>query len=259
MKLLTVLMNNIIILAAGKGTRMDSDLPKVLVKLQEKPMITHLLGSIEKSGVDMKVIIVASPDNQEMIGNALHEFDISIALQREQLGTGHAVSCAQNSVSDDADYVIVFYGDHPLVQPETIQRLHATIQENGSSPIIMMTTTVDNYEGDGSTFLHWGRIIREDGQIKQIVEYKDATEEQREIKEVNPGFYCFKNSWLWENIDKLENNNHQKEFYLTDLIKIAVDQGEEILDIPVDSWQTIGVNSKEELQRAEQIYKDKVK
>lgn len=250
-------MNNILILAAGKGTRMNSHLPKVLVPLKGKPMITHLLSSIKKSGVDDRPIIIASPDNQEVIKDSVKDYEFEVALQKEQLGTGHAVLEAKDKVRSDADFVIVFYGDHPLVQPETIKRLSEKIKENSEAPIIMMTTEVENFEDDNKNFLSWGRIIREGGKVKQIVEYKDATEEQRKIKEVNPGFYCFKNTWLWENIIKVKSNNIQNEFYLTDLIKIAVDEGHEILDMSVESWQTIGVNSQAELERAEEVFEEK--
>lgn len=250
-------MNKIIILAAGKGTRMDSELPKVLVPLHGRAMITYLMDSIKNSGVDDKPIIVMSPDNQAQISKALKGYSFEVVLQEEQLGTGHALSCAQERLRKDYDHVIVFYGDHPFVQPTTINRLIDS-HEHTQYPIAMMTTCLDSFDGWQKTFKAWGRIIRDKDHITNIVEFKDATEAQKEIKEVNPGFYCFKSDWLWDNISKLQNNNNQKEYYLTDLIHIATQQGFSIHDIPVESWETIGVNSKEELRLAEALFQDKL-
>lgn len=250
-------MNKIVILAAGKGTRMDSDLPKVLVPLYDRPMISYLMESIKKAHVDDAPILVVSPDNEEIIKESVSNYPSLFAIQEEQLGTGHALNCARSLIENKYEHVIVFYGDHPFVQSETIQRL-VFGHEHSISPIAMMTTKLKDFEDDRKSFIAWGRIIRENNIITNIIEYKDATEEERQITEVNPGFYCFKSSWLWENIDKLQNNNKQKEYYLTDLIKIATEQGFAIHDIPVDSWETIGINSKEELAMAEKVFEEKM-
>jgi len=117
----------------------------------------------------------------------------------------------------------------------------------------MMTTTVDNFDGWQKNFYHWGRIVRQNGEIKAIVEFKDADEEIKQIKEVNPGLYRFDSQWLWENIDRLGNSNAQHEYYLTDLIKLAFEQNQKISSIIISPKEVIGINSIEELKIAENL------
>lgn len=240
----------IVILAAGKGTRMNSDLPKVLVPVDGRPMIEHLLNSIVMSGVDPEPIVVVSPDNQDLIKQSLHSYKINYVVQEEQLGTGHAVACALKHISPDCKKVLVFNGDHPFVKIGTIVKLVGV-----DSEITMLTTTVDNFDDWQKLFSHWGRIVSENGQIEKIVEFKDATEEEKEIKEVNPAMYAFDYQWLKENVKKIEANNAQKEIYLTDLIGLAFEQNLKIVGVPVEPKEVIGINSREELEIAEALLK----
>ena len=240
-------MIKIIILAAGKGKRMEDDLPKVLVLIKGKPMIGHLLDSIIESGIDKNAIVVVSPENKELIKNSLKKYNCQYAIQDEQLGTGHAIACAKDIVKEDIESVVVFYGDHPFVTPETIKKL----KDVQRGPITMMTIKVEDFNDWRKNFNNYGRMIREKGEIKEIKEFKDANAKEKEIKELNSGLYCFDSRWLWENIKKLESNNAQKEYYLTDLIKIATSQGKEINSIQIDPKEAFGVNSKEELEVAE--------
>jgi len=241
-------MNKIIILAAGKGTRMNSDLPKALVPLAGKPIVEHLLKAVKDSGVNIKPILVVSPDNKKIIKKALSEYGCEYAIQVEQLGTGHAVSVACDFIDEQTDNVVTFYGDHPFVKPETIKKLF----EIHKGVITMMTAKVDDFNDWRHNFLHWGRIVRDEkNKIKAIVEFKDATAEQKKIKEINPSFFCFDGQWLKTNIKKLKNDNNSKEYYLTDMVKLAFSQGHKINDLIIDAREVMGINSAEELKLAE--------
>jgi len=243
-------MTKIVILAAGKGVRMNSNLPKVLVPLSGRPIIEYLLRSITEAEVDGRPIIVASPDNREIMEKTLASYNCDYAIQEEQLGTGHALACARGLFGPEVKNVISFYGDHPFVRSDTVKKLVASHK----GVITMVTVRVDDFDDYRRNFYYWGRIIRgEDGEVKKIVEFKDATEEEKNIKEVNPGFYCFNKDWVCANIDKLKNDNKQKEYYLTDLIGLAFAQGHKINTITIDPRQAVGINSPEELAVAEKL------
>ncbi len=241
----------VVVLAAGKGTRMENILPKVLVPIKGKPMIEYLVKSIVKSGVDKHPIIVVSPDNKKIISGALKKYHCLYAMQEEQLGTGHALFCAKGKTKKRNDAVIMFYGDHPFVKKETIKKL----ADSANGGVTMATTRLKDFKNWRANFHHWGRIVRSRNKIEKIVEFKDADDKIKRIKEVNPGFYCFNNSWLWENIDKLKNKNAQKEYYITDLIGIAFDQGLPINSITINPSEAVGINTKEELAVAERLIK----
>lgn len=240
----------IIILAAGKGTRMGSDLPKVLMPVSGKPMLEHLLLAIKESGVDDEPVVVVSPDNIELIQQGLKNFRCLYAVQKEQLGTGHAIACAKDFIGREEGEVICFYGDHPLIKPKTIKNL----ADYHRGIITIATTAVRDYNDWRKSFYHWGRIMRYGKEIEAIIEFKDATEAVRQIKEINPAFYSFSNKWLWDNIKELNNKNIQKEYYLTDLINLAFRQKNIIHSIPISPEEAIGVNTLEELAVAEKLF-----
>lgn len=239
----------IIILAAGKGTRMGSDLPKALALVSGKPMLEHLLLAVNESGVDDEPIVVVSPDNIEAIKKCLKNYNCTYAVQKEQLGTGHAVSCAKDLIGQTGE-TICFYGDHPLIKPKTIKNL----ADYHRGIITIATTAVQDYNDWRKGFYHWGRIMRYGKEIEAIIEFKDATEAVRQIKEINPAFYSFNNKWLWDNIKKLNNKNIQQEYYLTDLINLAFRQKNIIHSIPISPEEAIGVNTLEELAVAEKLF-----
>ncbi len=242
-------MTKIVVLAAGKGVRMKSDLPKVLAPLKGRPMIEYLIRSISDSEVDREPIIIVSFENKNLIKPALKRYNCQYAIQDEQLGTGHALACAKDLMSGTAENVVVFYGDHPFVKSETIKKL----AEVHDGVITMMTVKLKDFNDWRKNFYSWGRVLREGDKIKEIMEFKDANDQEKEIKEVNPGFYCFDKNWLFKNIEKLKNDNNQKEYYLTDLIKIASEQNILINSMLIDSREAIGINSKEELEAAEKL------
>lgn len=240
----------IVILAAGKGTRMNSEIAKVLTLLNGKPVIQYLLRSVRESGVDENPVIVVGHQAGEVkkaLGN-----NYGYALQDEQLGTGHATKCARELIGE-AENVIVFYGDVPLIKPKTIRALEE-LHRKSDSPIAMMTTTVPSFNDWHSSFYGFGRIIRNDhGEIDAIVEKRDATPEQLQIKEVNPGLYCFKSEWLWENLDRLKNENAAGEYYLTDLVHLAIEEGHKIISLDIDPLECVGINTPEDLALAENL------
>lgn len=237
-------MTEVIILAAGKGTRMNSDLPKVLTSLNGRPMITYLLDSVSKLGNEFSITLVVSPDNINIMKEALKEYDVKYAVQKQQLGTGHAVLSAKEEVNKDADKVIVLYGDHPFIKTESIKELN----DNHKKGISLMSVKLEDFSDWRKNFYHWGRLVRDDeGRLKGIVEYKDASDEQREITEVNPAIFCLSSKWLWDNIYKLKNENKQGEYYLTDLIKLAFEGGQNIESTPISAQEGAGINSQEEL------------
>ena len=241
-------MIKIIILAAGKGTRMKSDLPKVLAPLNSEPMIRHLVKSIKWSGVDERPVIVVSPLNKNLIKKALRNFNCRYAVQKEQLGTGHALSSARR-LAAGAQRIIVLYGDHPFLKKETIAKMADVKKE----VLTLATVKVKDFKSWRNNFFHWGRIIRKGGKITAIVEFKDASDREKKIKELNPALYSFDAAWLWKNLKKLKNENASGEYYLTDLIKLAFKEGLKIDSFEIDAREAVGINSREELEAAERL------
>lgn len=242
-------MKKIVILAAGKGTRMQSELPKVLVDLNGRPMIHYLLDAVIASGVDARPIVVVSLHNQDIIKEYLRGYDIIYTVQEQQLGTGHAFASIRPILDPSVDTILNFYGDHPFVSAESIRQIAA----GHKGKLSMVTTKLDDFQDWRHNLYHWGRIIRSGGQISQIIEFKDASDEVKEMKEVNPGFFVFDRHWVFDNIDRLRDDNSQHEYYLTDMVKIAFDEGEKINDLKIKVEEVIGINSQEELEIAKQV------
>ena len=237
-----------IILAAGKGTRMKSKYPKVIHKVCGKEMVNHVIDVSKKSGV--KDIVAILGHGCDVVKEKLPT-DTMIAMQTEQLGTGHAVKMAKDYIKDE-DTIVVLCGDTPLIKEETLKRLFDYHLENGYHTTVL-TTEVDNPTG-------YGRIIRDENQdLLKIVEQKDANEEEKLVKEINSGIYCFNGKSLRESLDLLDNNNAQGEYYLTDTIQIMRNKG---LKVGAYNGSTIeelmGVNSRVELSRAEDIMRKRI-
>lgn len=241
----------VVVLAAGQGKRMGEGAPKVLRELLGRPMVSYLIEAVQKSQVVNRPVVVVSPDHnlvQEALGDSC-----DYVIQTKQLGTGHATSCARPFLQDQADKVIVLYGDHPLIRPETILNLKKRCEENHNI-LSLFTTEVEDFEDWRSAFYNFGRIIRDaGGKIKCIREKRDATPAELEVKEINPGLSCYDANWLWSHLDKLDNKNAQGEFYLTDLIKMAIDEGGEIITVKVDPRECLGINTLAELEVAKKL------
>jgi bifunctional UDP-N-acetylglucosamine pyrophosphorylase/glucosamine-1-phosphate N-acetyltransferase len=238
----------IVILAGGKGKRMQSELPKVLAPLSGSTMIMHIIQEIEKLTTKKPIVVVGH--KKELVYEHLGQRAI-YAVQEEQLGTGHAVACAKDQ-TNNAKHILVMSGDQPFIKEETLEKLIQTHLETKAT-ITLGTSIVNNFQDEKSAFNFFGRIKRENGKIIGIKEYKDATEEERSIKEVNAGLYIFESDFLWTNLSKLKNENAQGEYYLTDLLKIAKDEGKIIENIEINNKEALGANTKEELETLEKL------
>ncbi len=241
----------IVVLAGGKGTRMKTDYPKVLATLKGRPMIKYVLESIEKSAVDGKPCIVLGY-GRELVKSELGE-EYDYAIQEEQLGTGHAVFCAKEKIRNSKD-VLVLYGDNPYISPETIKKLVEKHLES-KNKVTMATVSLPDFE-DWRAFFYknFSRIMRdEEGKILRSVEFKDANEEEKKITEVNPCYFCFDTAWMLDELKNLKNDNSQKEYYLTDLVKKVILEREKIESISIDPREALAVNSREELELAEKF------
>ena len=230
------------ILAAGKGTRMNSDLPKVLHEVGGRPMLEHVLETADALGAD--AIHVVYGHGGEQVPARIGRDDVDWVLQEEQLGTGHALQQVLPRVDPGAT-LLVLYGDVPLVRPGTLVPLAAA--EDG---IALLTVELDNPSG-------MGRILRgRDGKVTGIVEEKDADGAQRAINEINTGFMAAPARRFAEWLGRLDNDNAQGEYYLTDVIGLAVAGGLPVLDFqPTEAEEVLGVNSRDDLARVEAIWR----
>jgi len=234
----------IVILAAGKGTRMKSELPKVLAPLRGQHMIRHLLESVDNSGIDPKPIVVVGHEKELVMKELGNKYEY--VVQEELLGTGHAVACAQVACKD-TENIIVISGDQPFIKTETIKNLLSK-HLNSKAKLTITTAELPDFQDWRAAFIKYGRILR-DGEKIIDREFKDATDKEKEITEVNVSLYAFNAKWLWENYKKINaHTNSQKEYYLTDLWQIASQNGDKIESFQIDPAEALGANSKEELE-----------
>ena len=233
-----------VILAAGKGTRMKSVLPKVLHQVGGKPMVQHVLDAARMAGARRNIVVVGF--GAEFVRSALRG-DAEIVVQEEQLGTGHAVRMAEPLLSDERGTVMVLCGDTPLLTGALLTRLYQAHQETGAKATVL-TAMMPDATG-------YGRIIRAaDGTVEKIVEEKDATEEERAGKEVNSGIYCFSARDLFSALREVGCDNAQGEYYLPDVLSILRRRGEKIWAVAAEDYEeTLGVNSRVQLAGAEKI------
>ncbi|MBI4121726.1 MAG: NTP transferase domain-containing protein [Parcubacteria group bacterium] len=240
----------IIILAAGKGTRMNLGLPKVLAPLAGRTIIEHVIEHVLGAEVDAQPIVVVG-HQAEKLREVLAAYPVQIVEQKEQLGTGHAVQVCRDEVDPKED-VMVLCGDHPLLSSATIGGL-ADEHEIGGATITLMNYTVPDFDVYGGAFNSFGRIARNtNGAIRAICEAKDATAEELKIKEINSAHYVFSGPWLWANIGHLEPKNALHEYYLTDLLTMAVAQGGHVAGVAgTDLREAVGVNTMKQLFLAE--------
>ncbi len=234
-------MLNIVILAAGMGKRMQSDLPKVLHPIAGKSMLAHVLDSARELEPEKVVVVVGH--GAERVQQTFAQAELAFALQQPQHGTGHAVQQAVPELvggDKDDDATLVLYGDVPLVQADTLRRL---LQARGQGVAVLTETLADS--------TGYGRIIRgADGSVQRIVEHKDANEAERAVKEVNTGILVAPTACLKDWLTRITNDNAQGEYYLTDIIALAVADGVSVQAAqPAAGWETLGVNSR--IQQAE--------
>ncbi|HAN10182.1 MAG TPA: hypothetical protein DCP90_06180 [Clostridiales bacterium] len=232
-----------IVLAAGKGSRMNSMIPKVLHEINNKTLIQHVLDVVKMCNFDRVFVVISSNANNviEAVKN-----DVIFVEQKDQLGTGHAVMQVEEYI-DDIDDIIVLCGDSPLITSKTLNNImDMHIKSNDAATII--TTILDNP-------MAYGRIIRDNEKnIISIVEKKDANNDQINIKEINSGIYCFKGKYLKEALKKIQNNNKSNEYYLPDTIRIIINEGYRVGSYIVNDYtEILGVNTQEDLVIAREI------
>jgi bifunctional UDP-N-acetylglucosamine pyrophosphorylase/glucosamine-1-phosphate N-acetyltransferase len=240
---MTTLPLSVIILAAGKGTRMKSDKAKVLHEVFYAPMVHHVLNAILPLNPAQTIVIIGH--QKEAVEKTLASFDVDFVVQEAQLGTGHAVLVAENAVIEDADTVMILCGDTPLIKTETLQEMYFCHKKQNSI-LTLMTTVLENPT-------NYGRIICDaNNKVQGIVEQKDATCEQRKIKEINAGIYFVEKTFLFSALKRVGTNNSQGEVYLTDIVRLAVENGlvvdKCVVHAPLD---VLGVNSRIELADAQ--------
>jgi bifunctional UDP-N-acetylglucosamine pyrophosphorylase/glucosamine-1-phosphate N-acetyltransferase len=238
-----------ILLAAGQGTRMKSSLPKVLHPIAGKPMIAHALNAIQKSTTEKPIVVVGHGADEviKYLGDSAQT-----VLQEPQLGTGHAVMQAESLLKGKTDLVVVCYADMPLLRGETLQKLVET-QKNNKGPISMLTVIADDPRG-------FGRIIRnQKNTVEAIVEEYVATEEQKKIKELNVGGYCFDANWLWGALHRIPKNEKKGEYYLTDTVELASKDNLPVLATVMDDVEeTIGINTRVHLSEVETAMRKRI-
>lgn len=233
-----------IILAAGKGTRMKSRLPKVLHGVCGKPMLSHVVSAASDAGVDRNIVVIGHGAEmvREQIGSGVEWVE-----QLEQLGTGHAVMQAESSLADFKGNVLILCGDTPLITTETLTKLMQDHASAGNAATVL-TAIMDDPTG-------YGRIVRDGaGNVQEIVEHKDASADQIQIREINTGIYCFDAARLFSGLKQVSPANAQGEYYLTDVLAILRREGQKIGAVVVnDPQETMGINNRVQLAEAEKI------
>jgi bifunctional UDP-N-acetylglucosamine pyrophosphorylase/glucosamine-1-phosphate N-acetyltransferase len=234
-----------VVLAAGMGTRMKSDLPKVLCPVLGRPMIEYVLDALETAGVKRVICVIGYRADDVRQALAARK-NLEFVLQTERLGTGHAVKMARENLQGVQGPVVIVAGDSPMLQSKSLQKLLASFAEEQPA-CLLGTLHKENPQG-------LGRIVRDSrGEFEKIVEEKDATDEQRKITEVNMSTYVFAAPELLHALDLLKNENRQREYYLTDCPAILLGEGKRVAALPVlDPCEALSINTPEELSAVEQ-------
>ncbi len=238
-----------LILAAGKGTRMKSELPKVVHPILGKPMVSYVIDAAKAVGSEKTIVITGF--KSELVRHTLTNEQVEFVEQPQQLGTGHAVQCYARTSPSRPNHLMVVCGDTPLISQQTLkQMIELHLQQR---PAITMMTLEMSDPGN------YGRIIRRDGKVVAIREAKDCTKEELKITEVNLAVYLFDTDFLFSNIFKLNSKNSQNEFYLTDLVEMAEKQGLKVQAvIEKDESSTLGINSRQHLAQVGAILQSKI-
>ncbi|MDD3103056.1 MAG: 2-amino-4-hydroxy-6-hydroxymethyldihydropteridine diphosphokinase, partial [Candidatus Cloacimonetes bacterium] len=241
-----------IVLAAGRGTRMKSERAKVTFPLADKAMVQRVVDT----ALDLdcaKIAVVVGWKKATVIGALEDDGRLSFVEQTEQLGTGHAVQMAAPALKDFSGDVLILCGDVPLLSSDTVQKLYAKHQSSKAAVTVLTAILEDAGK--------YGRMLRdESGRIKGIVEYKDASPQQRKIQEWNTGIYCYQVDKLFKALARINADNEQNEYYLTDTLSILYDEGEKVENVILeDLMEVSGVNSQEQLAELEDIYVDKIR
>ena len=234
----------VVILAAGKGTRMNSDLPKVLHKLQSKPLIDYVIDESELLN-PKEIILVVGFKKESVIKHTESRINLKYATQIEQLGTGHAVLQTNELLKNRKGHILILYGDVPNIKASTLQPI-VNDHISNNRDLTLITAEIDDPTG-------YGRIIRDkNGNLLKIVEEKDCSDDEKKIKEWNPGIYIFKIPEVFKILNNIKTNNASKEYYLTDAIGLAQQSNMQIKAIKIEnSDEVIGVNTADQLKELE--------
>ena len=232
----------VIILAAGKGIRMNSQIPKVLHPILKKPMLRYVLDAAWGVGPE-RVLLVVGRDS--VIKDSVSDYSLETVIQKEQLGTGHAVSCCEDALRDFSGDILILSGDVPAVKVSTLRGFTVSHAKHGAD-VSFISALVDDPGG-------YGRVFRDaEGQVLRVVEDKDATDDERRVKEVNAGVYCVRSSFLWESLGGLDTENSQGEYYLPGIVNLCVTRRRRLNALTLaDPKEVSGVNSREQLGEAE--------
>ncbi|QFU08325.1 Bifunctional protein GlmU [Rhodobacteraceae bacterium THAF1] len=239
---------HLIVLAAGQGSRMKSELPKVLHRVGHAPLFVHALTAGETLEPETRVLVVGHGGDAVQAEAANYDPDIRIAHQTEQLGTAHAVAQACDALKGAEGDAFVLYGDTPFIRPETLSRM-AAARAGGAAVVVLGFEAADPGR--------YGRLVVEDGTLERIVEFKDATEAERAITLCNSGVICADAATLFDLIDAVGNDNASGEYYLTDIVGIARARGLHCAAVTCPEAETMGINTRAELARAEAIFQDR--
>ena len=234
----------VVILAAGKGTRMNSDLPKVLHKLQSKPLIDYVIDESELLN-PKEIILVVGFKKESVIKHTQSRINLKYTTQIEQLGTGHAVLQTNELLKNRKGHILILYGDVPNIKASTLQPIVSDHISNNRD-LTLITAEIDDPTG-------YGRIIRDkNGNLLKIVEEKDCSDDEKKIKEWNPGIYIFKIPEVFKILNNIKTNNASKEYYLTDAIGLAQQSNMQIKAIKIEnSDEVIGINTADQLKELE--------
>ncbi len=237
-----------VILAAGQGTRMKSELPKVLHEIAGMPLAAWPAGLALRLGCAPTVLVVGH--GADRVRERLADARLDYALQAEQLGTGHALLCAEEALSGFTGTLLLLCGDVPLLRQETLAALLAT-HRAGSAAVSLLTAVVDDPTG-------YGRIVRDGDQVAAIVEQKDASPEELAIGEINAGIYAFEAPWVFTALKSVGNDNAQQEYYLTDIVAAANRQGKTVSALVVDEEEVMGINDRSQLAEAAAVMRQRI-
>jgi bifunctional UDP-N-acetylglucosamine pyrophosphorylase / glucosamine-1-phosphate N-acetyltransferase len=240
----------VVILAAGKGTRMKSDLPKVLHPLLGKPILGYVLDTARSLRPQKNLLVVGH--QAELLVEAFRTWPVVFVKQSPQLGTGHALQVAQKEMKGFQGSVLVIYGDVPLVEKGILTKM-LQVHDLEKAALTLISTDVADPKG-------YGRIIRDpQRRLLKIVEEKDASPKERQIREINTGLYCFDSGFLFSSLSKLTRKNRQKEYYLTDLVQLAREKGLTVASyLHSRSEEVLGINDRSELARSGQILEQRI-
>lgn len=236
-----------IILAAGEGTRMKSAMPKVMHKLANKPMIGHVLATVKDLKLNQTIVVVG-PNMEDLVKHVHYECgEAHCVIQHTRQGSADAVKFGLEAVANKDDDILVLYGDHPLITSATIEKMQKRLLAKDNNALVLISFLAVNPA-------QYGRIIDQgEGELSEIVEYNDCSAQQKEINLCNSGIMLIRGKLIRELISKIDNNNNKGEYYLTDLVAIACEEGWMCSHITIDESEVMGINSREELVEAEKI------